>query len=219
MQVINLSEQNSLLHQFTSELRDVSIQNDRLRFRKNIERIGQIMAYEISKQLPWELVNITTPLGNHQSKRLAEQPVLATILRAGLSMHHGLLSYFDQADCAFISAYRRHQDEHHFDIVVEYLASPDINNRIVLLIDPMLATGQSIDLTYQALLKYGKPKQLHVVSLIASAPGVAYLKNKLPGHTLWIASMDEALNEHGYIVPGLGDAGDLSFGEKLERRD
>jgi uracil phosphoribosyltransferase len=156
-------------------------------------------------------------LGKHQSTRLAEQPVLATILRAGLSMHQGLLSFFDEADCAFISAYRKHTSDTEFDIVVEYLASPDINNKVVLLIDPMLATGQSIELTYKALLRYGKPKQLHVVSLIASKPGIDYLMDHLHGHTLWIAAVDDALNEHGYIVPGLGDAGDLSFGEKMER--
>jgi len=217
MEVINLSENNSLLQQYVSELRDVELQNDRMRFRKNIERIGQIMAYEISKTLAWKKVEVTTPLGVHQSTRLAEQPVLATILRAGLSMHHGLLSFFDEADCAFISAYRKHHDEHNFEIVVEYLASPDIHDKVLLLIDPMLATGQSIDLTYQALLKYGKPKQLQVVSLIASKAGVDYLVKQLPGHTLWIAAMDDDLNEHGYIVPGLGDAGDLSFGDKMER--
>lgn len=217
MEVINLSENNSLLQQYVSELRDAELQKDRMRFRKNIERIGQIMAYEISKTLAWKKVEVTTPLGVHVSTRLAEQPVLATILRAGLSMHHGLLSFFDEADCAFISAYRKHHDEQNFEIAVEYLASPDINDKVVLLIDPMLATGQSIDLTYQALLKYGKPKQLHVVSLIASKPGVDYLTQQLPGHTLWIAAMDNDLNEHGYIVPGLGDAGDLSFGDKMER--
>lgn len=217
MEVINLSDNNSLLQQFVSELRDVSVQKDRMRFRKNIERIGQIMAYEISKRLSYQPTLVNTPLGVHQSQRLEEQPVLATILRAGLSMHHGLLSFFDGADCAFISAYRKHTDEHHFDIVVEYLASPDITNRTVLLIDPMLATGQSIELTYKALLKSGTPKQLHIVSLIASKPGVEYLKKTLPGHTLWMAALDNELNEHGYIIPGLGDAGDLSFGEKLER--
>lgn len=217
MQLINLSAESSLLQQYVRELRDVGIQKDRMRFRKNIERIGQIMAYEISKKLEWKSVETVTPLGTHISQQLAEQPVLATILRAGLSMHHGLLSFFDEADCAFISAYRKHQDEHNFDIVVEYLASPDINNRVVLLIDPMLATGQSIDLTYQALLRYGKPKQLHVVSLIASKPGVEYLTPRLPGATLWLAAIDDTLNENGYIVPGLGDAGDLSFGEKMER--
>lgn len=217
MEVINLSDNNSLLHQFVSELRDVNLQKDRMRFRKNIERIGQIMAYEISKRLAWKEVEITTPLGTHTSRQLAEQPVLATILRAGLSMHNGLLNFFDEADCAFISAYRKHHDEHNFEIVVEYLASPDLTDRTVLLIDPMLATGQSIDLTYRALLKSGTPKQLHVVSLIASKPGVDYLRQRLDGHTLWIAALDDELNEHGYIVPGLGDAGDLSFGEKLER--
>lgn len=217
MELINLSNQNSLLQQYVSELRDVNLQKDRMRFRKNIERIGQIMAYEISKTMQWKTVEVTTPLGKHQSTRLAEQPVLATILRAGLSMHHGLLSFFDEADCAFISAYRKHTSDTEFDIVVEYLASPDINNKVVLLIDPMLATGQSIELTYKALLRYGKPKQLHVVSLIASKPGIDYLMDHLHGHTLWIAAVDDALNEHGYIVPGLGDAGDLSFGEKMER--
>ena len=217
MELINLSNQNSLLQQYVSELRDVNLQKDRMRFRKNIERIGQIMAYEISKTMQWKTVEVTTPLGKHQSTRLAEQPVLATILRAGLSMHHGLLSFFDEADCAFISAYRKHTSDTEFDIVVEYLASPDINDKVVLLIDPMLATGQSIELTYKALLRCGKPKQLHVVSLIASKPGIDYLMNHLHGHTLWIAAVDDALNEHGYIVPGLGDAGDLSFGEKMER--
>lgn len=217
MELINLSNQNSLLQQYVSELRDVNLQKDRMRFRKNIERIGQIMAYEISKTMQWKTVEVTTPLGKHQSTRLVEQPVLATILRAGLSMHQGLLSFFDEADCAFISAYRKHTSDTEFDIVVEYLASPDINNKVVLLIDPMLATGQSIELTYKALLRYGKPKQLHVVSLIASKPGIDYLMDHLHGHTLWIAAVDDALNEHGYIVPGLGDAGDLSFGEKMER--
>lgn len=217
MELINLSAQNSLLQQYVSELRDVNIQKDRLRFRKNIERIGQIMAYEISKTMQFKSVAVTTPLGIHQSTQLAEQPVLATILRAGLSMHHGMLSFFDQADCAFISAYRKHTTPTDFEIVVEYLASPDINNRVVLLIDPMLATGQSIDLTYRALLKYGTPKQLHVVSLIASKVGIDYLMPILNGHKLWVAAVDDKLNNNGYIVPGFGDAGDLSFGEKLER--
>lgn len=202
--------------QFVAELRDIHIQTDRARFRKNIERIGQIMAYEISKHLQWKTVEITTPLGTHQSKQLAEQPVLATILRAGLSMHQGLLEFFDHADCAFISAYRKHHnDSHDFDIVVEYLACPDIEGKTLLLIDPMLATGQSIELTYKAILQRGTPKHLHIVSLIGSSDGVEYLQEKLPHATLWLADMDDTLNEDGYIVPGLGDAGDLSFGEKL----
>lgn len=202
--------------QFVAELRDVHIQTDRARFRKNIERIGQIMAYEISKQLQWKNVDITTPLGTHTSRQLAEQPVLATILRAGLSMHQGLLDFFDHADCAFISAYRKHKhDSHDFDIVVEYLACPDIEGKTLLLIDPMLATGQSIELTYKAVLQRGTPKHLHIVSLIGSTDGVNYLKEKLPHATLWLADMDDKLNEDGYIIPGLGDAGDLSFGEKI----
>lgn len=215
MQIHLLSKQYSILQQFVSELRDIHIQQDRMRFRKNIERIGQIMAYEVSKTMPQTTRVITTPLGEHTSTVLAEQPVLATILRAGLSMHHGILDYFDQADCAFISAYRKHHDDHSFDIVVEYLACPDINNRILFLIDPMLATGQSIDLTYQAILKRGTPKELHIISLIASSDGVNYLKEKLPHATLWLADMDDTLNDDGYIVPGLGDAGDLCFGEKI----
>lgn len=215
MEVHILSESNSLVHQFISELRDVSLQKDRMRFRKNIERIGQIMAYEVSKKLEYQEKQIRTPLGTHVSKVIAGQPVLATILRAGLSMHHGVLSFFDQADCAFISAYRKHESKEEFEIVVEYLASPDIENRTLLLIDPMLATGQSIDLTYNAILKRGQPAHLHILALIASKPGVEYLKKKLPDATLWIGDMDDELNKEAYIVPGLGDAGDLSFGEKL----
>lgn len=217
MQVINLSAKSSLLNQYVSELRDIHIQKDRMRFRKNVERIGQIMAYEISRQLLYHTQPVTTPLGIHQSQQLKEQPVLANILRAGVSMHHGMLSFFDQADCAFISAYRKHTDEHHFEIVVEYMASPSVENRVVLLIDPMLATGQSIDLAHQALLTHGTPKQVHVVCLIAATQGIEYVKSKLPNATLWVAAIDEQLNESGYIVPGLGDAGDLCFGEKLER--
>ncbi len=216
MQVHLLNKNNSLLLQFVAELRDTQVQKDRARFRKNIERIGQIMAYEISKTLEWKNVEITTPLGKHVSSQLSEQPVLATILRAGLAMHQGLLDFFDHADCAFISAYRKHHpDSHQFDIAVEYLACPDIENKTLLLIDPMLATGQSIELTYQAILKRGTPKQLHIVSLIGSTDGVNYLKEKLPHATLWLADIDDTLNEEGYIVPGLGDAGDLSFGEKI----
>lgn len=215
MQINYLGNQHSVLNEFVAELRDVTIQHDRLRFRQNIERVGQIMAYEISKVLPYESRPIQTPLGNHDSYKLTEQPVLATILRAGLSMHHGLLSFFDQADCAFISAYRKHTDAHSFEIVVEYLACPEIDNRTLLLIDPMLATGQSIELTYKALLKRGTPAHLHIVCLLASRQGVEYLQQHLPHATLWLAAIDEHLNDDGYIVPGLGDAGDLCFGEKV----
>lgn len=216
MDIHLLSQQHSLINQFIAELRDRNIQTDRMRFRKNIERIGQIMAYEVSRSLAYSTQEIKTPLGVHQSAVLQEQPVLATILRAGLSMHQGVLSYFDKSDCAFISAYRKHSEGHHeFEIVVEYLASPDLNKRVLLLIDPMLATGQSIELTYQALLKHGTPRQVHVLALIASKAGVDYISEKMPQATLWIGDMDPELNDDAYIIPGLGDAGDLSFGEKI----
>lgn len=215
MEIHILSKEHSLINQFISELRDVHIQKDRMRFRKNIERIGQIMAYEVSKKMAYNTRNVITPLGTHNSEVLAEQPVLATILRAGISMHHGVLGYFDQADCAFISAYRKHSTPQDFEIVVEYLASPDLNGRTLLLIDPMLATGQSIELTYKAILKRGTPKHLHIMALIASRDGVKYLEEKLPDATLWIGDLDHELNHDAYIIPGLGDAGDLSYGEKL----
>ena len=215
MQVNYLNQKNSLILQFVSELRDVKIQENRMQFRKNIERIGQIMAYEISKELRFTDTEINTPLGIHQSKVLAEHPVLATILRAGLPMHQGFLEYFDKSDCAYISAYRKHIDELNFEIIVEYLASPDINDKVLILIDPMLATGRSIELAYHTILKKGKLKQVHIACLIASKIGIEYLKEKLPDAILWIADVDDSLNTHGYIVPGLGDAGDLSFGEKV----
>ncbi|MFA6261606.1 MAG: uracil phosphoribosyltransferase [Bacteroidia bacterium] len=215
MEIHVLSQSHSLINQFISELRDVHMQKDRMRFRKNIERIGQIMAYEVSKTLTYTKRNVITPLGTHQSDVLAEQPVLATILRAGLSMHLGVLNYFDQADCAFISAFRKHQTGNQFEIVVEYLASPDLTGKTLFLIDPMLATGQSIDLTYQAILQHGTPSKLHILSLLASQDGIDYLSNRLPHATCWIGDLDPELNKDSYILPGLGDAGDLSFGEKL----
>jgi uracil phosphoribosyltransferase len=215
MKVHYLNQGDSLLHQYISELREVNTQKNRMQFRKNVERVGQIMAYEISKTLSYQMKDITTPLGVHSSKVISEQPVLATVLRAGLPMHQGFLDFFDQSDCAYISAYRKHSDAHHFEIVVEYLASPDINNKILIMIDPMLATGRSIELAYEAILKKGNPKSVHIACLIASKVGVAYLNEKLPDATLWIADIDEDLNESGYIVPGLGDAGDLCFGEKV----
>lgn len=186
-----------------------------MRFRKNIERIGQIMAYEVSKTLNYTQRNVITPLGTHQSHVLAESPVLATILRAGLSMHHGVLSYFDRSDCAFISAFRRHHTDQSFEIVVEYLASPDLTGKTLLLIDPMLATGQSIELTYQAIIRHGIPSKLHILALLASQDGLDYLKERLPHATCWIGDLDPELTKDAYIFPGLGDAGDLSFGEKL----
>jgi len=209
-----LSKENSLVHQFIAELRDVHIQKDRMRFRRNIERVGQIMAYEVSKTLEYSNRNVITPLGTHSSKVLSQQPVLATVLRAGLSMHAGVLSFFDQSDCAFISAYRKHTGKHEFEIEVEYLASPDLTGKTLLLIDPMLATGQSIVATYYFLLTKGKPANIHVLSLIASKAGVEYVRERMPEAIIWVGDMDDSLNEDSYIVPGLGDAGDLSFGEK-----
>lgn len=217
MQVFDLSVNHSLLQEFVKQLRDVELQKDRMRFRKNVERIGQIMAYELSKHLPYKQVTTQTPLGISSGFVMAQQPVLATILRAGLSMHNGFMAFFDEADCAFVSAYRKHDDKGEFEIKVEYLASPNLNQRTLILIDPMLATGQSIALSYQALLQNGAPLCVHVVCLIASQQGIQYLKQKLPNATLWVACVDDDLNNHGYIIPGLGDAGDLCFGEKLER--
>lgn len=210
-----LTTENSILNDFLAELRNVDIQNDRARFRKNVERIGEILAYEISKQFPRKTQEITTPLGLHQSQIIAEQPVLATVLRAGLAMHKGFLNYFDHADSAYVSAYRKHTSTHEFEIVVEYLASPNLENRILILIDPMLATGQSMYLTYKALLTKGKPKEVIIASLIGSTQGVKYIQEKMPFAKIFIADVDNGLNIDSYIVPGLGDAGDLSFGDKL----
>lgn len=215
MTIHDFSNQPSLISHYMNELRDLNIQKDRMRFRKNIQRIGEIMAYEVSKSLAYQNRNVITPLGTHSGLELAEQPVLISILRAGLSMHHGFLNCFDHADCGFIAAFRNHQEDHSFNIVLEYLATPNLDGKTVLLIDPMLASGQSIETAYHALLKHGKPKQLHIVSLIGSREGVTYLTEKLPFATLWIAGIDEELNPDKYIVPGLGDAGDLCFGEKI----
>jgi uracil phosphoribosyltransferase len=215
MKVHILNQQTSLINQFIAEIRDVNIQNDRMRFRKNLERIGEMMACEIAKHLEWKESNVTTPLGNAKVPVLASQPVLATILRAGLPVHQGLLNYFDKAENAFISAYRKHSDNGTFDIHIEYLSSPTLNNKTIILSDPMLASGASMVLGYQALLKKGNPKHVHIVSVLGSAEGVEYVKNNLPANTtLWLAAVDPELNSHKYIVPGLGDAGDLAFGEK-----
>jgi uracil phosphoribosyltransferase len=210
-----LAQENSLVADFLAELRNVKIQTDRARFRKNIERIGQICAFEISKYLPRNFVEIQTPLGKHTSNILAEQPILASVLRAGLAMHKGFLDYFDHADNAYVSAYRKHTNLHDFEIVVEYLATPNLTDRILILIDPMLATGQSIYLTYKALLTKGKPKTVFIAGLIGSQTGVEYIQKFMPEAHLFIGDVDPSLNEERYIVPGLGDAGDLSFGNKL----
>ncbi len=214
--VNDLSLNNSLVNQFVSELRDVQIQKDRMRFRKNLERLGEIFAYEISKTLIFENREIVTPLGIATVPVLKEQPVIGTILRAGLPLHYGLLNYFDQADNAFISAYRKHHKDGSFDIKLEYLGSPELHNRELILCDPMLATGSSIVMTYKALIVRGTPKHTHIVCALASTIGIEYVKRNLPANiTIWSAAIDEELTAQSYIVPGLGDAGDLAFGTKI----
>ncbi|PCH68134.1 MAG: uracil phosphoribosyltransferase [Bacteroidetes bacterium] len=211
-----VNNKNSLLSQFVAEIRDISIQEDRLRFRRNMERIGEIIAYEMSKELPWVSQNVTTPLADASCYVLQEQPILATILRAGVALHNGLLSYFDKADSAFISAYRKHDSDGKFDIELEYLSCPDISDRILIVSDPMLATGRSMVLTLKALLKEGTPKNIHIVCAIASKQGIEFVETELPEATVWAAAIDDVLNDESYIVPGLGDAGDLAFGCKMQ---
>ena len=211
-----LGKTNSIFNQFIAEIRDKAVQRDSMRFRRNMERMGSIFAYEISKHLPYENRRVTTPLGIAKVPVLKEQIVLATILRAGLPLHNGLLNYFDKADNAFISAYRKHSKDGSFKIKIEYLSSPSISNKTLVLSDPMLATGSSMVLSYEAMLQRGTPKHTHIVSAIASVEGVEYAKKNLPPNvTLWIGAVDDELTAHAYIVPGLGDAGDLAFGEKI----
>ena len=214
--VHDLSLTNSIINQFVAELRNVSIQGDRMRFRKNLERIGEIFAYEISKTLQFETKEITTPLGIANVPVMAEHPIVGTILRAGLPLHYGLLNYFDQADNAFISAYRKHHKDGSFDIKLEYVGSPSLANRVLILCDPMLATGSSMVMTYKALMEKGIPKHTHIVCALASVQGIEYVKRNMPENvTIWAAAIDEELTAQSYIVPGLGDAGDLAFGSKL----
>jgi uracil phosphoribosyltransferase len=210
-----LSESNSILNEFISELRNVEIQNDRMRFRRNLERIGEVAALEISRHLTYVPKDVTTPLGIASVPSLSEQPIVGTILRAGLPLHQGVLNYFDRADNAFITAYRKHHKDGSFEIKLEYVGSPSIEDRILILTDPMLATGSSMVATFKALMEYGRPKHTHIVCAIASREGVEYVKKHLPsGITLWIGAVDEELTAQSYIVPGLGDAGDLAFGLK-----
>jgi len=211
-----LSGNGSLFDQFINEIRNVEVQNDRMRFRRNLERIGELMAYEISKEMDWHEDTITTPLGVAKLPVMESQPVLATILRAGLGLHNGLLSYFDKGDNAFISAYRMpHREDGSFDIKIEYMSSPSVEGRTVILSDPMLATGGSMVLAYRALLRRGNPKHTHIAVAIASRQGLEYCRQHLPDNcTIWIGALDEELTARAYIVPGLGDAGDLAFGTK-----
>ncbi|MCD6019955.1 MAG: uracil phosphoribosyltransferase [Bacteroidetes bacterium] len=212
-----LSEQNSIFNQYIAELRDITIQKDSMRFRRNLERIGEIMSYEISKTMEYVKKETTTPLGIAETSHLAEQPVIATILRAGLPMHIGVLNYFDSAENAFISAYRRHHKDNSFDIHVEYVSSPNLDGKTLILCDPMIATGGSIVLAYKAILAKGTPKHVHIISAISSKEGVDFVRANLPtkDFTIWCGAIDEELTAHSYIVPGLGDAGDLAFGEKI----
>jgi len=218
MKIFNLAKENSILNSFISELRDVKIQKDSMRFRRNIERIGEILGYEMSKSLHYNTTTIETPLGNCEMSLLNNDIVLCSILRAGVPLHNGLLNYFDDAENAFISAYRHHkEDPDSFEIIVEYLACPSLENKTLILADPMLATGQSMLATFEALKPFGKPKNVHLVSVIGAQEGVDFLnKNFSEDTNLWIATIDPELSDKGYIVPGLGDAGDLAFGKKLQ---
>lgn len=217
MQIHHLSENNSVLNHFLGQIRNVNVHNDSMRFRRNIERIGEVMAYELSKNLHYKSVEIQTPLGIKKTTEIKDQLVLCSILRAGLTMHLGFLNYFDSAENGFISAYRHHpNNDDYFDILVEYQAVADIENKNLLLLDPMLATGQSIVAVFNKLMEKGTPKEIHVAVIIAAPEGIAYLEEHLPDSChLWIAALDEKLDEHKYIVPGLGDAGDLAYGNKL----
>ena len=218
MHIHNLSQKNSLLNTFVSEIRDVTVQKDKMRFRKNIERIGEVLGYEMSKVLSYSVSEVKTPLGTSKMNLMNNSIVLCSILRAGIPLHNGLLNYFDASENAFISAYRHHQENaDDFNIVVEYLACPDLENKTLILADPMLATGQSMLTTFEALKPFGTPKEIHLISVIGAQAGVDYLNKHFTNNThLWIAAIDDELNGKGYIVPGLGDAGDLSYGEKLQ---
>lgn len=218
MKIHNLSEQNSILNNYLLEIRDVNIQNDSMRFRRNIERIGELMAYEISKELEYKSIRSHSPLEEFQTKIVSDNIVLCSILRAGLPFHNGLLNIFDASENAFVSAYRHHLDSKgNFEIKVEYLACPSLDDKILILADPMLATGKSIVAVLEALSNHGKPKRVFLMSIIGSQNGVGFLSKRLnPETELWIASIDKGLSQRGYILPGLGDAGDLSFGTKLQ---
>lgn len=214
--VIDLSKEYSVISQYMAEMRNVEVQHDSMRFRKNLERVGKIMGYEISKKLEYRGVEVTTPLGTAPVEVISSQPVVATILRAGLPLHNGILEMLDGAENAFISAYRQHHKDGTFEVHVDYLASPSVEGKDLILCDPMLATGTSMVLAYKAMLLKGRPRHIHVVSVIASSLGVEFVRKNMPDNTtIWCCGIDEELTAQSYIVPGLGDAGDLAFGEKL----
>ncbi|MGV8947451.1 MAG: uracil phosphoribosyltransferase [Lutibacter sp.] len=213
-----LDQKNSILNKFIAELRDLEIQKDSMRFRRNIERVGEIIAYELSQKLNFQNKIVSTPLGTKIIKTPQENIVLCSILRAGLPLHLGLLNYFDEAENGFISAYRKHINETEFEIKVDYFASPNLDGKILILADPMLATGHSITSVFEGLKSHGTPKEIHLACVIGATEGIAYVKKHFPeSTTLWIATVDEHLNDKGYIIPGLGDAGDLAFGYKLSK--
>lgn len=214
--VTDLSQNNSLLSCWMSEVRNIDVQNDRMRFRKNIERIGEVAAYHISQQLNYKEVTVQTPMGEASCMELAEQPILATILRAGLPLHQGLLNFFDKADNAFIAAYRKHHKDGSFEIDQQYVTCPDLDGKVLIISDPMLATGASLVLALQTLTDEYTPASIHIVSVIGCTVGIEYVKRKFPNVNIWVGSIDDELTAKGYIVPGLGDAGDLCFGEKLQ---
>lgn len=215
--IVNLSEHYSVLSDWIAEIRDEKIQKDRMRFRYNMERIGEIAAYEISKLLPFSPQKVTTPLGVADGKKIEQQPVLGTILRAGIPLHAGLSRIFDQAEHAFVGAYRKHQPNGSFEISLEYLSCPPLEGKILILADPMLATGSSLIKTLEQLLKAGQPAHIYVVSVIAASEGIRNLKNAYPEVSVWAGDIDPVLNEKGYIIPGLGDAGDLAYGSKKQQ--
>lgn len=216
MKVVNFAETPSLVSQYMAEMRDVNIQGSMMRFRRNLERVGEIMAYEISKTLNYTTIGVETPLATAQCQVLDEQVVLGTIFRAGVPFHQGFLNFFDRAENAFVSAYRKYREKDNFDIFIEYIASPRLDGKTLILVDPMLATGGSMELSYKALLTKGEPAKVHVVSVIASQQAVDYVAKTFPADktSIWVGAIDPEINAHSYIVPGLGDAGDLAYGEK-----
>lgn len=217
MEIYNFADHQSVVNQYMLEMRSVDVQKDPMRFRLNLNRVGQIMAYEISRSLHYETVKVDTPLAPASCLRMADKVVIGTIMRAGIPFHQGFLSFFDYAENAFVSAYRRYrEDGGTFDVLVEYLASPRLDGKILILADPMLATGTSMELAYRALLSKGQPAHIHLAAAIASQQAIDYVKAHFPESitTIWVGAIDPEINEHSYIVPGLGDAGDLAYGVK-----
>ncbi len=213
--LFNLATKNSIANRFVAELRDTEIQKDRLRFRRNLERIGEVLAYEISQTLDYKPVEVDTPLGTARVNLPTQRILLATILRAGLPFHHGMLNYFDTADNVFIAAYRKQHKDGSFEIQLDYVSTPSLNGCVLILADPMLATGASINLALKELERFGKPAEVHVATVIASTAGVEAVRRRWPKVRIWVGAVDEELTAKSYIVPGLGDAGDLAFGEKM----